>query len=422
MIVLFCIFVLMCVVVVVLVVCKKLEQQMFLLLEVGVIDVKLQILLLQCELVGCLLLFCSVDVCVCVFGVLFKCVYQEGLQVKQGQILFLIDLVLLCVLFNVFEVQLVLVCVIYVNVKVVVDCVCLLVLQQFVFKFDLDNVELVEWIVLVVVKQVEVVVIFLWINLGYVEVIVLISGVVNKQQVIEGVLVGQGDVILLIIVDQFDLLYVNFLLSVDELIQLCVQQVKGVLVLFGDGKVMVVVKLVDGSIYSELGMLDFFLIMVDLVIGVVLLCVLLLNLQQILLLGVFVSFQVNLGECNNVFLVLQQVLLCDIIGGYVMVVGVDGKVVCKNVKIDGVQNGNWLVSDGFVVGDKVIVVGVQKVKEGVLVVVKLWILGQDVNGKLVVGGVVLVGVVLVVGKVLVDVVKFEQVDVVKLVVIDLNKQ
>ena len=47
-----------------------------------------------------------------------------------------------------------------------------------------------------------------------------------------------------------------------------------------------------------------------------------------------------------------------------MVVGADGKVVRKNVKTDGAQNGNWLVSDGPAAGDKVIVAGVQKVKEG----------------------------------------------------------
>lgn len=381
MIVLFCIFVLMCVVVVVLIVCKKLEQQMFLLLEVGVIDVKLQMLLLQCELVGCLLLYCSVDVCVCVFGVLFKCVYQEGVDVKQGQVLFLIDLVLLCVLLNVLQVELVLVQVIYVNVKVVVNCVCLLVLQKFVLCLDLDLAEVVECIVVVVVQQVQVVLISVKINFGYVEVIVLISGCVGKQQVIEGVLVGQGDVILLIIVDQFDLFYVNFLMSVDEFIQMCVVQVKGQLVLSGDGKLIVQVKFVDGIVYDQLGMLDFFLIIVDLVIGVVLLCVVLFNLQQILLLGVFVSFQVILGECNNVFLVLLQVLQCDIIGGYVLVVGKDGKVVCKNVKSEGQQGGNWLVSGGLEVGDKVIVVGVQKVKEGVFVMVKLWdLVSVNVNG------------------------------------------
>ena len=64
-----------------------------------------------------------------------------------------------------------------------------------------------------------------------------------------------------------------------------------------------------------------------------------------------------------------------------MVVGADGKVVRKNVKTDGAQNGNWLVSDGLAAGDKVIVAGVQKVKEGAPAVAKPWTPGQDANGK-----------------------------------------
>jgi membrane fusion protein (multidrug efflux system) len=59
-----------------------------------------------------------------------------------------------------------------------------------------------------------------------------------------------------------------------------------------------------------------------------------------------------------------------------MVVGADGKVVRKNVKTDGAQNGNWLVSDGLAAGDKVIVAGVQKVKEGAPAVAKPWTRGR----------------------------------------------
>jgi len=48
----------------------------------------------------------------------------------------------------------------------------------------------------------------------------------------------------------------------------------------------------------------------------------------------------------------------------VLVVGKDGNVARKDVALDGQQNGSWLVSSGLAAGDKVIVSGVQKVKEG----------------------------------------------------------
>lgn len=210
------------------------------------------------------------------------------------------------------------------------------------------------------------------ISLGYTNVTAPISGVANKQQVTEGALVGQGDVTLLTTVDQLDPLYVNFSLSVDELTQLRAQQAKGTLALSGDGKATVNVKLADGSTYSEPGTLDFSSTTVDPATGAVSLRAVLPNPQKILLPGAFVSFQANLGERNNAYLVPQQALLRDTTGGYVMVVGADGKVVRKNVKTDGAQNGNWLVSEGLAAGDKVVVAGVQKVKEGTPATAKPW--------------------------------------------------
>ena len=249
-----------------------------------------------------------------------------------------------------------------------------------------------------------------------------ISGVANKQQVTEGALVGQGDVTLLTTVDQLDPLYVNFSLSVDELTQLRAQQAKGSLALSGDGKATVDVKLADGSTYGEPGTLDFSSTTVDPATGAVSLRALLPNPQQILLPGAFVSFQANLGERNNAYLVPQQALLRDTTGGYVMVVGADGKVVRKNVKTDGAQNGNWLVSDGLAAGDKVIVAGVQKVKEGAPAVAKPWTPGQDANGKPAAGGAAPAGAAPAAGKAPADAAKPEQADAAKPATTDSNKQ
>ncbi|KLN99590.1 GntR family transcriptional regulator, partial [Stenotrophomonas maltophilia] len=242
-----------------------------------------------------------------------------------------------------------------------------------------------------------------------------------KQQVTEGALVGQGDVTLLTTVDQLDPLYVNFSLSVDELTQLRAQQAKGSLALSGDGKATVNVKLADGSTYGEPGTLDFSSTTVDPATGAVSLRALLPNPQQILLPGAFVSFQANLGERNNAYLVPQQALLRDTTGGYVMVVGADGKVVRKNVKTDGAQNGNWLVSDGLAAGDKVIVAGVQKVKEGAPAVAKPWTPGQDANGKPAAGGAAPAGAAPAAGKAPADA-KPEQADAAKPATTDSNKQ
>ena len=350
------------------------------------IDAKPQTLPLQRELVGRLSPFRSADVRARVPGVLLKRVYQEGSQVKQGQTLFLIDPAPLRASLNASEAQLASARATYANAKVAADRARSLAPQQFVSKSDLGQRRVGRAHRAGRGQAGRSRRDLLADQPGYAEVTALISGVANKQQVTEGALVGQGDVTLLTTVDQLDPLYVNFSLSVDELTQLRAQQAKGALALSGDGKATVAVKLADGSTYSEPGTLDFSSTTVDPATGAVSLRALLPNPQQILLPGAFVSFRANLGERNNAYLVPQQALLRDTTGGYVMVVGADGKVVRKNVKTDGAQNGNWLVSDGLAAGDKVIVAGVQKVKEGAPAVAKPWTPGQDANGKPAAGG------------------------------------
>lgn len=361
-----------CAVAVALAACKKEEQQAPPPPEVGVIDAKPQTLPLQRELVGRLSPYRSSDVRARVPGVLLKRVYQEGSEVKQGQTLFLIDPAPLRAELNATEAQLASARATYANAKVAADRARSLAPQKYVSKADLDNAESAERTAQAAVKQSEAAVSSSRISLGYAEVKAPISGVAGKQQVTEGALVGQGDVTLLTTVDQLDPLYVNFSLSVDELSQLRAAQAKGALALSGDGKATVQVKLSDGTTYGENGTLDFSSTTVDPATGAVSLRAVLPNPQRILLPGAFVSFQATLGERNNAYLVPQPALLRDATGGYLMVVGADGKVVRRNVKTEGAQGGNWLVTAGLEPGDKVVVAGTQKVKEGAPATAKPW--------------------------------------------------
>ena len=47
-----------------------------------------------------------------------------------------------------------------------------------------------------------------------------------------------------------------------------------------------------------------------------------------------------------------------------MLVGADDKVVERVVQVDQVVDGQWLVTSGLAVGDRVIVEGLQKVRPG----------------------------------------------------------
>lgn len=361
-----------CAVAVALTACKKPEQQTPPPPEVGVIEAKADTLPLQREMVGRLSPYRSADVRARVPGVLLKRVYQEGQDVKQGQVMFLIDPAPLQAALNASQAELASAQATAANARAAAARARSLAPQQFVSKSDLDAAEATERSSAAAVQQAQAALANAKINLGYAQVTSPIDGRAGKQQVTEGALVGQGDITLLATVDQLDPLYVNFSMSSDELTQLRQAQAKGSVALAGDGKSTVQVKLSDGTAYEHPGTLDYSSAVVDPSTGAVTLRAVLPNPDKILLPGSFVSFQAVLGERKNAFLVPLQALQRDTIGGYVMVVGKDGKVLRRNVVTEGQQGSNWLVSSGLEAGDQVIVAGVQKVKEGAPATAKPW--------------------------------------------------
>ena len=352
--------------------CKPEEQPAPPPPEVGVISATPQTVPLERDLVGRLAPFRSSDVRARVPGVLTKRVYQEGSDVKEGQVLFLIDPAPLQASLSASQAQLASAQASYTNAHVAAERARQLIGQKFVSKADLDNAESAERSAAAAVQQARAGVTSSRISLDYASVRAPISGRAGKQQVTEGALVGQGDVTLLTTVDQIDPLYVNFSMSVSELEALRKAQSAGGVSLQGNGKAQVQVTLGDGTVYGETGTLDFSGVVVDPQTGAVSLRAQLPNPDKFLLPGSFVTLKATLGEQSNVFLIPQAAVLRDTQGAYVMVVGKDGKVVRKNVTTSGSKDGHWLVTEGLAAGDSVIAAGVQKVKEGAPATAKPW--------------------------------------------------
>jgi len=202
------------------------------------------------------------------------------------------------------------------------------------------------------------------INLGYADVRSPIDGRAGQQQVTEGALVGQAEATLLTTVEQIDPLYVNFSMSVSELEQLRQAQGQGNVSLAGDDSAQVRVALPDGSAYGEPGTVDFSSTTVDPATGGVKLRARIPNPEHTLLPGMYVTIEASLGQRHNVFVIPQAAVLRDTTGAYVFAMGPDDKVVRRGVTTSAMAGGNWVVSSGLKAGEKVIVSGVQNVKEG----------------------------------------------------------
>ncbi|MFT4179406.1 MAG: efflux RND transporter periplasmic adaptor subunit [Thermomonas sp.] len=325
--------------------------------EVGVVTLQQGDVALTKDLSGRLAAFRSADVRARVTGVLQKRVYEEGSDVRAGQLLFVIDPAQLQAALAQSQAALAQAQANHANAKASADRARTLLPQKFISQSDYDNALAAERSAAAAVQAARAAVQAANINLGYASVRAPIAGRAGQQKVTEGALVGQGEATLLTTVDQIDPLYVNFSLSVSELEQVRAAQ-------SGAGASQVQVFLQDGTPYAHAGTLDFSGDVVDPATGAVALRARIPNPDRSLLPGSYVSVRATLGQQRGVFLVPQAAVQRDAQGAYVLVVGQDGKVVRKDITANQAQGTNWVVRDGVASGDQVIVSGLQRAQPG----------------------------------------------------------
>lgn len=327
--------------------------------EVGVVTVNPASVPLQKDLVGRLAPFRSADVRARVPGVLQKRVYEEGSDVREGQLLFVIDPAPLQAALSQSQASLAQAQANYTNAKVAADRARKLAPTNYISKSDVDNALAAERSAAASVQAGKASVDSARINLGYASVRSPIAGRAGKQQVTEGALVGQGDATLLTTVDQVDPLYVNFSLSVAEL-----EQVRSVQRGQAQSATQVQVVLPDGTPYERMGTLDFSGDVVDPATGAISLRARIPNPDKALLPGTYVTLKATLGQQQNVFVVPQAAVQRDATSAYVLAVGKDGKVARKDIATDRTQGPNWIVDKGLTAGDQIIVSGLQRAQPG----------------------------------------------------------
>ncbi len=204
------------------------------------------------------------------------------------------------------------------------------------------------------------------INLKYTKVLAPITGVIGKSSVTEGALVSAGQTQILATIQQLDPIYVDVSQSADEMLKLRRQIMSGKVSSPGEARVNLVLN--DGSKYPQEGRLQFAEVGVSESTGTVVLRALFPNPDKLLLPGMFVRTQLQEGVHANAILVPQQGVTRDRSGNATaLVVTKDNKVEVRSIKASRTVGDKWLVDEGLVVGEKVIVEGLQKVKPGAVV-------------------------------------------------------
>jgi membrane fusion protein (multidrug efflux system) len=200
------------------------------------------------------------------------------------------------------------------------------------------------------------------INLGYAHIAAPIGGRIGRALVTEGALVGQGEATQLAVIQQTDPMYINFTQSAAEVMKLRRAMDNGQLKRAGNQAASVKVLLEDGTAYARSGKLLFSDLTVDSTSGQITLRAEIPNPQGTLLPGLFVRVQLEQAQAANAITLAQQAVTRTPQGDTVMVVGTDGKVTPRPIKIGGQQNGQWVVLGGLQAGEQVMVDGFQKLR------------------------------------------------------------
>ena len=201
------------------------------------------------------------------------------------------------------------------------------------------------------------------INLNYASVTAPISGRIGRALVTEGALVGQGEATQLAVIQQVDPVYVNFTQSAGEVMKLRRGLAEGQLQRAGGSEAAIVrVVLEDGSEYALPGKLLFSDLTVDPSTGQITLRAEVPNPKGDLLPGLYVRVRLEQARVANAITLPQQAVTRTQQGDKITVVGADGKLSPRMVKVGAARNNQWIVLEGLKAGEQVMVDGFQKLQ------------------------------------------------------------
>ncbi|OLB75420.1 MAG: efflux transporter periplasmic adaptor subunit [Alphaproteobacteria bacterium 13_2_20CM_2_64_7] len=197
------------------------------------------------------------------------------------------------------------------------------------------------------------------INLRYTEITAPIAGKVGRTAVTKGNVVGPDSGVLTTIVSQ-DPMYVTFPVSQREFLQAQSGQPTDV------KNIKVQIRFSDGSVYNQLGEINFVDVTVDRTTDTVIARATMPNPNGRLIDGQLVRVNLESGTPEEKVVIPQAALIADQGGVYVFVVE-DGKAVIKRVKPGAESGTNVVIDAGLSGGEQVIVEGLQGIRAGIAV-------------------------------------------------------
>ena len=331
--------------------------------EVGVVTTELQSVALQTELPGRVEPVRIAQVRARVNGVVLKRLFREGSEVKAGESLFRIDPAPYQAALDSAQAMLSKAQANLTQAAAQAERYKPLVEANAVSKQEYFNVVAAQKQAEADVASGKAAVQIARINLGYTNVTAPIAGNIGRALVTEGALVSQTEATQLAIIQQTNIVYVNFTQSAAEVLRMRQASVANQTPANnGQGQQAVPVRVVleDGSELPRSGKLLFSDLTVDPTSGQITLRAEVPNPNGFLLPGQYVRVRLSQSEVPDGILLPQQAVRRTGQGDSVIVVNGEGKPAPRPVKVGAAQGNQWVVLEGLKAGEQVVVDGFQK--------------------------------------------------------------
>lgn len=201
-------------------------------------------------------------------------------------------------------------------------------------------------------------------QLSYTDVRAPVGGRIGRASASVGNFVGPSSNALATIVSQ-DPIYVTFPVTQREI--LAVRKANAGRPGENPGEYVIHVQLADGSRYDQSGKLDFLDVTVNQGTDTALVRAVFANPQRILVDGALVTVVAEIGKAESALVVPQQAMQVDQTGPYVLVVDKDNKIQVRRIEVGETRGVNAVVRKGLTADERVVTEGIQRVRPGQVV-------------------------------------------------------
>jgi membrane fusion protein (multidrug efflux system) len=198
-------------------------------------------------------------------------------------------------------------------------------------------------------------------QLSYTDVTSPISGRIGRASVSVGNFVSPSTGSLATIVSQ-DPIYASFPVTQREMLAVRKQQAAG-----NGSEYVIYVQLADGGRYPSPGKIDFLDNTVNQGTDTVQVRAVFANPDRILVDGQLVTVVAEQGKGERALLAPQQALQVDQTGPYVLIVGKDNKIEIRRVETDAARGANIVIRKGLAENELIVTEGIQRVRPGQIV-------------------------------------------------------